>query len=340
MYIEKDINNIDLSMWREFVKGHPKSSVFQTPEMYEVYKQTPNYVPLIFMAIHENGSCIGILLACIISEGEGVIGKFSSRSIIQGGPLVKDDDLEICNRLLQEYNMYVSDKAVYTQIRNQYDNLSLNDAFQCNGYVFESHLNFIINTEYEDKTIWNKIGKSRKSHIKKAYSNGLIVECYANDKIDCNLITQGYLIIKEVYHNARLPLASIDLFMNMSKSGNLVLFVVKYNNIIIGCRFALAYNNILYGWYAGSYSLYYSKFPNDILIWETLKWAHYNNYKWFDYGGAGNPNKPYGVRKFKSQIGGDLVNFGRYECVHKEIKYKIGVLAYRIFKLYKSLFKK
>ena len=100
-----------------------------------------------------------------------------------------------------------------------------------------------------------------------------------------------------------------------------------------GCRFGLLYRDSIYGWYAGSYSQYYSLFPNDILIWETLRWGIKKGYKTFDYGGAGEPNKPYGVRGFKQQMGGTLVNFGRYEKIHRPFMYKIGVLGMKILKM-------
>ena len=35
------------------------------------------------------------------------------------------------------------------------------------------------------------------------------------------------------------------------------------------------------------------------------------------FGGAGKPDKPYGVRDYKLKFGGQLVNWGRFEKVHK-----------------------
>ena len=77
-------------------------------------------------------------------------------------------------------------------------------------------------------------------------------------------------------------------------------------------------------------------FPNDILIWETLKWGLKHNYKTFDYGGAGEPNKKYGVRAFKQQMGGKLVNYGRYEKIHKTIFYYIGSIGLKLLKKIKT----
>ena len=105
---------------------------------------------------------------------------------------------------------------------------------------------------------------------------------------------------------------------------------------MLGCRFGLLFRDSIYGWYAGSDSQYYSLFPNDLLIWETLRWGIKKGYKTFDYGGAGEPNKPYGVRAFKQQMGGELVNYGRYERIHRPIMYRIGVLGMKMLKLFRE----
>ena len=183
--------------------------------------------------------------------------------------------------------------------------------------------------------IWNRIGKGRIKQIKKAIKNQLSVDVFEND-IREDLIVKGYDIIKSVYKRAGLPLVGIDLIKEVCNKKLLVLFVVKDStDKIIGCRFGIKYKDEIYGWYAGSYSEYYKLFPNDILIWETLKWSCENGYTVFDYGGAGEPNKPYGVRAFKSQMGGELVNYGRYELVHKKCLMMIGKLGLKLIKTIK-----
>jgi lipid II:glycine glycyltransferase (peptidoglycan interpeptide bridge formation enzyme) len=62
---------------------------------------------------------------------------------------------------------------------------------------------------------------------------------------------------------------------------------------------------------------YQSKRPNDILYWEAIKWGCKNDYKIFDFGGAGSPGKKYGVREFKEKFGGNLVNHGRFIKAYK-----------------------
>lgn len=321
---------IDKQSWNDFVKNHPKGNVFQTPKMYEVYLQTPGYTPQV-VALVMDKQLIGLLLWVAIRE-KGMKAKFSARSIIQGAPLAKDNKPEYIAVLLEAYEKQRDKSIIYTQIRNHFEMLTVNDVFQKYGYRFKSHLNFIISLDSID-AVWNRIGKGRIKQIKKAEKNGLYVEVYEPGNIKESALCQGYDIIQSVYKHAKLPLVGIEQLHAVNKQKLLVQFVVRdLVGNMLGCRFGLLYNNSIYGWYAGSYSKYYSLFPNDILIWGTLKWGIENGCSTFDYGGAGEPNKPYGVRAFKQQMGGLLVNHGRYEKVHRHVMYSIGVLAMKIFR--------
>ena len=87
---------VDRKLWSEFVYNHPYGNIFQTPEMFEVMKKTKNNEPILFAAINiETNKIIGILSSVIQKEYSGIIGSFTARSIIWGGPLVINDKNEI-----------------------------------------------------------------------------------------------------------------------------------------------------------------------------------------------------------------------------------------------------
>jgi len=328
-------SEIDLQQWDAFVRKHPKGSVFQTPQMYRCYEQTPKQTPHVFAAYH-NAELVGILLAVVMWEGGFLKKLFSVRSIIHSGPIVKGDDDRILQALLEAYEKKIGPQVIYTQIRNQYDQLNRCDTFREAGYLFEPHLNFLIPLD-DETSIWNRIGKGRVKQIKKAIKNSLQVEVYSRQEITLELLVKGYEVIKEVYRRANLPLVDFAEMKAACQEGLLVMLVVKTKDgEMAGCRFCLSYVKTLFGWYAGSYSRYYQQFPNDLLIWETLRWGCANGYQVFDYGGAGSPNMPYGVRAFKQQMGGTLVDFGRYEKIHHRIKMLIGKYGYAV---YRKLFK-
>ena len=108
---------INRNQWSEFVQTHPKGNVFQTPEMYEVYARTKQTTPLI-VAVAENNKIVGVLLAQIITNGDSLASWFTARSIIIGGPLIKDERTDILSCLLDAYNRLLPRKIIYSECRS------------------------------------------------------------------------------------------------------------------------------------------------------------------------------------------------------------------------------
>jgi len=136
-----------------------------------------------------------------------------------------------------------------------------------------------------------------------------------------------YEIINAAYKRASLPLVPKGEFIKMVKAlnsmDNLAIVCGSVDNKMIGVRIAIIYNKTIYDWYAGSIGKYHSYYPNDILVWSLLEWGATNNYNRFDFGGAGHPNKPYGVREFKRTFGGVLIEESIYLYKNKPVRYWI-----------------
>jgi lipid II:glycine glycyltransferase (peptidoglycan interpeptide bridge formation enzyme) len=67
-------------------------------------------------------------------------------------------------------------------------------------------------------------------------------------------------------------------------------------------------------------------------MWHLLEWgANSEQYRVYDFGGAGKPDEEYGVRDFKAKFGGDLVNFGRNIFVHQPSLLKVSKLGYELY---------
>ena len=62
------------------------------------------------------------------------------------------------------------------------------------------------------------------------------------------------------------------------------------------------------------------------LVMSSMK----NQLNYFDFLGAGKPNEDYGVRDFKAKFGGDLVENGRFEKIHKPMQFTIAKIGLNI----------
>ena len=320
--------------WNDFVINHPKGNIFQSPEMYEVYLNTENFEPVFLVVTSNNDDVLGILLAVIQKEYSGILGNVSSRSIIIGGPLIKNNDCEILKLVLKAYNTKIKNRVVFSQFRNLWNWREFKNIFQEAGFIYDSHLDILIDITKDEDEIWTSLDSKARNKIRKAKKTE--IEFKVLTPTD-ELVDKSYLILQDIYRNAKIPLANIGLFRSckkvLSDKNMIKYFCAIKDNEIIGVRIGLLYKNMIYDWYAGSLKEFYKFNPNDFLPYSTLVWGHNNKFEVFDFGGAGKPNVPYGVRDHKMKFGGQLVEYGRFEKVHKPKLMAIAKAGLELYKL-------
>ena len=324
----------DRETWGRFVSSHPRGNIFQSPEMAEVYSNTKNYSPLTLAAVEtDSGHIVALLNAAIIHEVNRLMAPLTSRSIIIGGPLYADTpqgrDAVAC--LLDYYARDCAKKAIYTEIRNLWDtdrNVFVAD------YDYEEHLNYLVDLRLGKETLWNNLSKARRYGISRSRKSGVTIE----EIRGADELPVLYRLLKDTYSRARLPLADKSLFdsvysclapKNMAK-----FYFARHEGKEIGAIAFLLYNDRIYDWYSSSLKEYSKMYPSDSLVWQGMEWGSENGYSVFDFMGAGKPDEKYGVREFKRQFGGTLVNFGRYKKVHSPVK---NWIAQRGLTVYKKL---
>lgn len=316
MRTECVVDQISSKEWDEFVKAHPKGNIFQTKSLFDVYLNTDNYCPIAISSTNsKTGDINGVLSGVVISEIGGFAKHFSSHAVVQGGPLIADEhDTNVANSLVGEYDKKAKKKAIYSEIRNMHDCGYLINYLE--SYNFTDHLDFHISLEQPRDALWSGISKSRRKNIKKAEDMGIdIVEINSVHQIEsfCE-------IIDETYREVRIPSAPHSLFHNafsqLVPKGYARFLLAMDSNECIGARAVLTYGNMIYDWYAGASIKSLSSYPNDFLVWNILNWGLDNGYSVFDFGGAGNPNEPYGPREFKRRFGGKMVNYGRFSQIY------------------------
>lgn len=330
--IISDPSLIDKAKWNIFVSNHPNGNIFQTPEMYEVCKKTKNYEP-IFIAAIEDSEIVAILQAIIQKNYNGILGRFTARSIIFGGPLISHNRVEVVAPLFSEYKKEIGRKAIYTQIRNFYSQNQIQNYLSENDYTYTDHLNILLDLNVDKEALWNGFSRSRKKGIRKALSENFKFE-YTNN---FEYLNDFYNLLNTTYTRIGLPIPDLSHFIEIAKTfhtDNYKIFIIRKDNVTVVALFTLIYKDTMYGYYMGetdNRETIKSK-PVDLLFWEVFKWSIDNNVKIFDWMGAGKPDKSYGVRDFKLQFGGELVNYGRYEKIHKPFSFKLAKIGLNIWK--------
>ncbi|MCK4667959.1 GNAT family N-acetyltransferase, partial [Candidatus Dependentiae bacterium] len=260
-----------------------------------------------------------------------------ARSIIQGGPLIKNNNTIILDYILKEYNKIIKRKVIYSQFRNfTSHNLEIQNNFAQVGYNYEDHLNIIVDLSIGIDLLWKGVKRNRKDGVNKGKRQGFTFEVTK----DSQYIDSFYKLLGLTYQRAKLPYPSKSFFNNLIEplKNNFQWFILKKENEPIIILLSFTFKKTIYAYYIGivGNNEILKLRPVDYFYWKVIEWGVENNFNYFDWMGAGKPKKEYGVRKFKLQYGGELLEMGRYEQIHKPVLMEIGKIGLKIYQKIKK----
>jgi serine/alanine adding enzyme len=327
------IDSIDRCQWGRFVEEHPKGSVFHTPQMHSVFSQTKNHYPFALAAIDRSGDILALLVSVRVQTLPDPLGSLSSRSIFYAEPLCREDDdgVAALAAIVEEHDRYMRSKVLFSEVRPLYAAGAEGEALAKCDYQLEGYLNYVTDLRRSPNELWQQMSKSCRANIRRGSKRGLTVE----ELTDARGIDVLYEFLKTTYERAKVPLADKSLFSaafsTLHPENMIKIFAARYEGEIVATDAILTYKKMLYAWYGGSRRI--SAFsPFECLTWHEIEWGKQNGYELYDFGGAGWPHEPYGVREFKAKFGGDLVNFGRYRKVYFPWKFTLADRAYKVAK--------
>jgi lipid II:glycine glycyltransferase (peptidoglycan interpeptide bridge formation enzyme) len=315
-----------------FVNEHPHGNFFQSIKAFNLFSSIPNHSP-IFLIAYFKTQIIGCLLVLKLKEPSKIKGYFSRRCIIQGGPLVQNDSESIYASLLNLLNTTIKSDAIYVEFRNHWQLESKHPIFKKYGYKFKDHLNYIISIESKN-AVWLNLSKSKKRQINKSLRSGAKIVEVEN----MNQLNDFYSIIHHVYsRKIKKPTPAYRIFHEFYKNDSYgKVFVIIYQNEVIGGILCPIYQDKIYELYIGGKDdKLNGVYPSVLATWAAIEYALKTKMRYFDFLGAGQPDKDYGVREFKSKFGGELVNYGRYQRINNAILYQIGRLGITLLGLIK-----
>ena len=324
-------HEIDIQQWQALIDRSPYATWFQTQEAYEFYAANPEEMTPFAVGIEENGHLVGVIVGYTTQEKNPIKQLLTYRSIIIGGPLLDEHiSSDALNALLVAVKQ-VTKKAIYVETRNFNDYSKWREIFEQCGFQYQPHLNFHVDTTKPWETIENNIGKHRRKYIRLSYRDGVEVELEPT----LQQVKEYYAVLEDLYRTkVRMPLQPWSFFERLYHLPSCKYLLVLYNNQVVGGSICMTLKGHgVYEWYAcGKDGIFRNIHPSSITKHIGMKFASDNGYKVFDMMGAGKPDQPYGVRDFKAEFGGTLVEHGRFLCVCKPILYWIGKLVVTLLK--------
>jgi len=329
------VRSLPDSVWRQFVEGHPYSNIFHTPEMFEVFVRTKGHRPALWAATGLDDRPLVLFLPVEVTVMDGIFRSLTTRAIAYGSVLWEpgDQGLQALALLLKTYTMETRRKVLFTELRNL-NNLKLvqpilNDC----GFVYEDHLNYLINLNESPEVVFMNIGSRTRRHIRRGLNRKKVV---IEELKEREQIILSYELLHKTYKNARVPLAHYSMFeaaFDILYPKDMIRYTqARIDQKDIATSVDLLYKDVIYGWYGGVDRNYSAYVPNEMLMWDILQWGTENGYAVYDFGGAGRPGEKYGVRDFKAKFGGDLVCYGRNTYVHNPLILQLSTAGYSILR--------
>jgi serine/alanine adding enzyme len=327
-FIEKYSKGINSKNWKQFVNSNPNGNFFQSHQYIDFITGIDGYQPISLFALNADNNIEGILCGVIQQEGKGIKRCFSSRLIINGGPLVVGNKPEIAELLIDYLIKEYSSNCVYIEFRNFFDLDLFRPIFKKKHFSYQPHLNYLVKTD-SLPLIKKRLSKSKLRQIQGSLRNGAVI----SDPVSEDEISSFYFLLKKLYHQRiRKPLPSEAFFLKFYQSKEIgrIFLIKKGNDVIGGIVCPIFENKIIYEWYICGNDNLKSIHPGVLATWAPIEYAANNGMEKFDFMGAGSPDKDYGVRDFKSKFGGELVENGRYIRINKPLFYNIGKLGLTI----------
>lgn len=297
--------------WDILMKESPTATWFQSEEAWAFYNQCPEWMTPFHTEVRRGREITGMLTGYITKEASWK-QRFSCRAVINGGPLLRADatDAEV-RELLEtteaEVKRLSKGLIIYIETRNFVDLSPWKKAFEQAGWEYQPHYDIHVDCSNAE-TMWERFHDSKKRAIQAAIG----------DRINEELaITQWYVLLEELYKTkVHRPLWRQAFFERAIESGvGKLLVVTDDKKQITGGMFVVEDEKRVYEWYVvGTVMATYA----------GLQYAAQHKKQIFDFMGAGEPGKPYGVRDFKMQFGGELKELGRWIKICRKGYYKLG----------------
>ena len=264
----KEITQEDCNKWNDYVMNHPDGTFYHLIGWKNVVEKTYGHKSYYYMVLDDK-------------QIEGILPLFLIKSKLFGTKLVSlpfanyggilTDNAEAEKLLVNK------SKEVFKELNADY--LEFRYLSEHNIEITNKIYNtFILQLTLNPEELWNKFDKKVRNSTRNAIKSNL------KFKIGPKYINDFYRIYSKNMKEKGTPTHSFNFFRNIQNHLNTNVSVVLYEDRVIASLFLLFYKNTVTAGWGSSLSEYLKFSPNNLLYWESIKYACGNNYKFFDFG--------------------------------------------------------
>ncbi len=326
------VHELEAARWRTFVDQNPDGNIFHTPEMFEVFSRTKGHQPRLWAAVRDDGEILALLPAVMITLVKGPLFPLTTRAVAYGSVLCapSEEGHAALQPLLEVYKKDVGKQALFSEFRNWADMGQLQPPLQNNGFLYEDHLNLLVDLTQPLDAIWRNVSRRKRENISSARKKASVQNVTGPEGL-----AVAYRLLEDVYARVRVPLTDKSMFDAaldiLAPRGMFTIQMTCVQDRYDAAILLLTYHGRVFYWYIGA-NRSSSSSSSSLLVWHAMQWGKENGYEVFDFGGAGKPGQEYGPREFKSRFGGVQVNYGRNVCVHSPARLKVSQFGYQFYR--------
>ncbi|MBR1799404.1 MAG: GNAT family N-acetyltransferase [Bacteroidales bacterium] len=329
--ITSNIERIDPTQWDELLTNSSTASWHQSFAAYRFFSSQKPYIEPFIFAYSRNGSLKAIVSGYLTNDYSGIKRRLSRRAIIMGGPLLANDieQYEVASLLSTLINS-LKRECIYIETRNFSDYSTWNEAFSQAHFTYAPHLNFHIDTS-SPTLVESQMSKKLRRKVRTSFSEGATVITQPTNE----QVTAWYTILQHLYHTkVKTPLFPLSFFLALNNEPTARYTLIEYEGDIVGGTLCMVLEGkTAYEWFACGNNQISNKIHSScVATYASIMRVMAEGCSRYDMMGAGRPNEAYGVRDFKAQFGGSLVQHGRYLHINRPLLYNIGRMAISIIK--------
>jgi hypothetical protein len=282
------LNPLEYPNWNALLLTNNQSTFFHTSEWARVLSESYNYKPLYFTVI-ENNKLTALMPLMAIN------------SLLTGHRGVSLPFTDYCPPIIKDLNQFneIFDQVIQYGKRSGWKHIDLKGGkkYLQDTVTFETFLSHDLDLTRAEEEIFSAFRNSTKRNIKKAIKENVQVRILnslesVKDFYRLNCLTrkdhglppQPFHFFKRIYDNI------------ISKKKSFVALASHSNKVVAGAVFFRLKDRGIYK-YGASDNHYLHLRPNNLIMWEAIKWYAENGYKHFSFGRTEPDHK--GLLQFK-----------------------------------------
>lgn len=307
--------------WDEYVKKMPieKQDIYFSRQYYLMEEEQEKGSGKLF--VYEENGKIGIYPFILRKIDTDILEKDYydiETAYGYGGPLLNVDDDTFAQKFEDEFLKFCMENNIVAEFVRFHPLLENHTVFQNNISVIENRTTVWLDLEKSEEEIWmHEVSTQNRNTIRKCIKNGLSVE-KSND----------YSEFVEIY-NATMDKVGAgdfyyfddDYYKKISESDAYTLLKVVSQDETIAAAIFIGYGEYFHYHLAGSKKECLKLAPNNLLLWEAIKFGKKNGYKKMHFGGGLTNSEEDNLYRFKKKYSSTVAKFYIGKRVHNKEVY-------------------